>query len=185
MINIADLKIENKETIRQAADLLVLGFREHWPNAWPDHKSALEEVMDALQAEKINRIALDEAGLVLGWIGAIPEYYGHAWELHPLVVRPGYQGRGIGAALVKDLEKQVKARGGVTIYLGTDDEDQMTTLSNTDLYPNIFEKLTNIENLRGHPYEFYQKQGFTIVGVIPDANGLGKPDILMAKRIQH
>jgi hypothetical protein len=25
--------------------------------------------------------------------------------------------------------------------------------------------------------------GYTIVGVIPDANGLGKPDILMAKRI--
>jgi len=29
----------------------------------------------------------------------------------------------------------------------------------------------------------YQKCGFVIVGVVPDANGLGKPDILMAKRI--
>ncbi len=29
----------------------------------------------------------------------------------------------------------------------------------------------------------YQKRGFVIVGVVPDANGLGKPDILMAKRI--
>ena len=25
--------------------------------------------------------------------------------------------------------------------------------------------------------------GFVIVGVVPDANGLGKPDILMAKRV--
>ncbi len=31
--------------------------------------------------------------------------------------------------------------------------------------------------------EFYQKVGYTVVGVVPDANGLGKPDILMAKRI--
>jgi aminoglycoside 6'-N-acetyltransferase I len=38
-------------------------------------------------------------------------------------------------------------------------------------------------NLRGHPYAFYQKIGFVIVGVMPDANGLGKPDIYMAKRI--
>lgn len=28
-----------------------------------------------------------------------------------------------------------------------------------------------------------QKLGFTTVGVVPDANGLGKPDILMAKRV--
>ncbi len=40
-----------------------------------------------------------------------------------------------------------------------------------------------IQNLRGHPYGFYEKQGFVIVGVMPDANGPGKPDILMAKRI--
>jgi len=33
------------------------------------------------------------------------------------------------------------------------------------------------------PFEFYQKCGFVIVGVVPDANGLGKPDILMAKRV--
>jgi len=40
-----------------------------------------------------------------------------------------------------------------------------------------------IRNLRHHPYEFYQKLGFVIGGVIPDANGFGKPDILMAKRV--
>jgi hypothetical protein len=36
---------------------------------------------------------------------------------------------------------------------------------------------------RGHPFEFYQKCGFVIVGVVPDANGYSKPDILMAKRV--
>ena len=34
-----------------------------------------------------------------------------------------------------------------------------------------------------HPAGFYMRQGFEIVGLIPDANGPGKPDILMAKRV--
>jgi aminoglycoside 6'-N-acetyltransferase I len=73
--------------------------------------------------------------------------------------------------------------GAATIYLGTDDTAGMTTLSNVDLYPNVYEHIANIKNLRRHPYEFYQKLGYTIVGVIPDANGIGKPDIFMAKRL--
>ena len=182
-MRIIDFDIENKDVIQQAANLLIKGFREHWPNAWPDIDSALQEVRDALQKEKINRIAIDDDGMVLGWIGGISEYNGKAWELHPLVVHPDIQGRGIGQALIADFEMQVKDRGGITIYLGTDDEDNLTTLSNTDLYPNVLEHIAGVKNLGRHPYEFYQKQGYTIVGVIPDANGLGKPDIIMAKRV--
>lgn len=29
--------------------------------------------------------------------------------------------------------------------------------------------------------EFYQKMDFAIVGVMPDSNGIGKPDIYIAK----
>jgi aminoglycoside 6'-N-acetyltransferase I len=100
-----------------------------------------------------------------------------------LVVHPHHQRKGIGRALVADLEEQVRARHGLTLWLGTDDEDDRTSLSGVDLYPNPLEHLAQIVNLRGHPYEFYQKVGFVIVGVIPDANGLGKPDIFMAKRL--
>ncbi len=59
----------------------------------------------------------------------------------------------------------------------------MTSLSGVDLYSNVLEHLANIKNLRGHPYAFYQKLGFVIVGVLPDANGVGKPDIFMAKQV--
>ncbi|MCP4143116.1 MAG: GNAT family N-acetyltransferase [Chloroflexi bacterium] len=183
-MKIIDLKADNQDAIQQAAILLIEGFKKHWPNAWPDMDSALEEVREALKGENINRIAINDEGLVLGWIGGIREYEGQAWELHPLVVSPEHQNKGIGKVLVADLEEKVKEQGGLTIYLGTDDEDNMTSLSNTDLYTNLSEKIVKIKNLKRHPYEFYQKQGYAIVGVIPDANGIGKPDILMAKRVK-
>lgn len=183
-MQIIDLRSDNPTAIEQAACMLVSAFKVHWPNAWPDMQSALKEVEDAIQPGKIVRAAVDENGTVLGWIGAISEYDGHSWELHPLVVRPDLQGNGLGKALVVDLEQQVIFHGGETIYLGTDDEDGMTTLSDKDLYNDIPGNLTNIRNLKNHPYEFYLKQGFSIVGVIPDANGNGKPDIIMAKRVR-
>ena len=100
-----------------------------------------------------------------------------------MAVQPSLQGRGIGAALVRDLEEQVRARGGLTITLGTDDEDGMTSLSNVDLYENLWEKIRDVRNLKGHPFVFYQKLGYIITGVVPDANGRGRPDILMAKKL--
>jgi aminoglycoside 6'-N-acetyltransferase I len=129
-------------------------------------------------------VAVDREDKVAGWIGAIEEYNGHAWELHPLVVRQDLRGRGIGSALVADLERLLRDCGASTLFLGTDDEFDQTTLSGVDLYPNVYTHIAAIRNLHHHPYEFYQKQGFVIIGVIPDANGPGKPDILMAKQLQ-
>ncbi len=68
-------------------------------------------------------------------------------------------------------------RGGYTLWLGTDDEIGMPTLSGVDLYPNVLEHLANIKNVGGHPYEYYQKLGFSIIGAMPDGNGPGKPNI--------
>jgi aminoglycoside 6'-N-acetyltransferase I len=180
---ITDLSPNDQERIHQAAHLLEEGFKTHWPNAWPDIESALEEVQESFGEDRINRVAVNDDGFVLGWIGAIPEYDGHAWQLHPLVVHPEHQGLGVGRSLVQDLEEQIHQRGGTTIYLGTDDEDGMTSLANVNLYPDVFHHIARIKNLKCHPYQFYQKLGFVIVGVIPDANGPGKPDILMAKRV--
>jgi len=177
------LFINDSDARRQAAALLIVAFSEHWPHAWPDMPAALEEVHECLAAENICLAALDEAGSLLGWIGARPAYGVTGWELHPLVVDPARQGEGIGRALVGALEAAVQARGGVTLFLGSDDEDQMTSLAGVDLYPDVAAHIGRIRNLKRHPYEFYQKLGYTIVGVIPDANGLGRPDILLAKRI--
>jgi aminoglycoside 6'-N-acetyltransferase I len=179
-MRIIDLCPDEKETIHQAAALLVEGFAD----AWPDMEEALQEVWESLGPGRISRVAVDEQGTVLGWIGGRPHYGGHVWELHPLAVRPEHQRKGIGRALVTDLEERVRERGALTLWLGTDDEDDRTTLSGVDLYPNPLEHLARIRNLRDHPYEFYRKMGFVIVGVMPDANGWGKPDIFMAKRVE-
>ncbi len=182
-MRIIDLTPDNERLVRQVAAMLVEAFREDWPDAWPDLESALEEVRHSFETGRISRVAVGEDGEALGWIGGSPEYDGAVWELDPLAVSPAHQRQGIGRALVADLEEQVRQRGGLTIILGSDDENNMTTLSGVDLYPNVWEQIARIKNLKGHPYEFYQKLGFTITGVIPDANGWGKPDILMAKRV--
>ncbi len=184
-MRIVDLHPDNELAIRQVATLLVEGFAAHYPEAWPTLESALAEVRESFGESHISRIALDVDSTVLGWIGGISAYRGHVWELHPLVVSVQQQGKGIGRALVLDFEDRVKERGGLTILLGTDDEDHQTTLSNVNLYPKVYEHVAHIRNLNRHPYEFYQKLGYVIVGVIPDANGHGKPDILMAKSAER
>src|SRR6266568_5099305 len=182
-MRIVDLDPTDESAIQQVAAMLVESFAVNWPYAWPDLESGLEEVRESFAADHISRIALDQDGTVLGWVGGISQYRGHVWELHPLVVRVSQQRKGIGRALVADLEERVKERGGLTITLGTDDVNQQTSLAGIDLFPNVWEHVAHIKNLKLHPYEFHQKQGYVIVGVMPDANGLGKPDILMAKSI--
>ena len=94
----------NDLLIQQVAQLLVDAFREHWPEAWPSLVEGLQEVDEMLESERICRAALDDEGNVLGIIGGIPQYDGHVWELHPLVVKPELQSKGVGSALVLDFE---------------------------------------------------------------------------------
>lgn len=179
-MRIVDLTSEHTEP---CAQLLVDGFRDHWPNAWPDLASGLEEVAECVEPGRIARVALED-GVVLGWIGG-RHTYALVWELHPLVVRAESRQRGIGRALVADLERRVGERGGLTLQLGTNDEDGMTSLAGVELYPDPLAHLARIEDRKGHPFGFYRRCGFAVVGVVPDANGFGKPDILMAKRINY
>lgn len=177
IVNLTTLGSTGKD---QAAALLVEGFAEHWPDTWPDHESAASTVQECLGMDRICRAAVDRDGNVLGWSAAEPIYRGNVWELNVLVVQPARQRQGIGSALVSDMALQVSARGGLTIWLGSDDEDGMTSLAGVDLYPDPLWHLARITDFKGHPYEFYRKMGFAIAGVLPDANGPGKPDIFLA-----
>jgi aminoglycoside 6'-N-acetyltransferase I len=113
-------------------------------------------------------------------------YGGLVWELHPLVVAESHRRRGIGKALVHDLERVVEGRGALTLWAGSDDDNAETTLSGVDLYADVPGSIRDLRKLRGdHPLEFYLRLGFRVIGVMPDANGRGKPDIFFAKRLGH
>lgn len=167
---------EDGAHVTAAAALLASAF----PQAYAD--CAAEEVTQILAPERIAVKAV-AGGELIGFAGAIPQYGATGWELHPVVVDARHRSRGVGSALVRKIERLCSARGAATLYLGTDDEFGLTSLSGCDLYGDLYGRIAGIQNLRAHPYEFYQKLGYRIVGVIPDANGFGKPDIIMAKRI--
>ena len=170
----------------QMASILVAAFT-HMPSAWKEIEAARAEVDSCvMDPDREAWAAVGEGGDVLGWIGAIRQSP-HAWELHPLAIAPAHQGRGHGTRLVRHLESEARAAGVVTVWLGTDDDFGGTTLFGVDLYPDVLEKLARIAptpaSPNRHPYVFYRRAGYSIVGVFPDADGLGRHDILMAKRV--
>ena len=174
------LRADDIDAIDQAATLLIEAF-PHWV---PTMELARDEVMQALEKDRICLVA--RAGdQILGWIGAIPEY-SHAWELHPLVVRADARRMGVGASLVRALEERVREAGALTLYLGTDDDGPApgTSAGAIELFPDVLSHAASLQVI-DHPAGFYSRMGFEIIGLIPDANGPGKPDILMAKRVNE
>jgi len=177
-MNIINLSLDDNEKVEQTAQLLFESF-----DSWTTIKQAMEDVIESLTGEKISRVVVDPSGQVVGWIAGNSQYNGNVWELHPLVVNKNHRMKGIGRRLVSDFEECVIQRGGITIMLGADDEGGSTTLANVNLYPDIHSHMARFKG-QSHPTSFYQKLGYAISGVIPDANGIGKPDIMMAKRVK-
>jgi aminoglycoside 6'-N-acetyltransferase I len=181
-MEIVDLKQQSERVLEQAVALLVQEFDE--PRGWPTHELAREEVVSVLR-DGFARAALDGSSL-LGWVGGLPEYAGRVWELHPIVVRRAHRRRGIGRALVAAFEGEARDRGALTATLGTDDDSGMTSLTDVDLYEDVPGHMRELRDLgRSHPFLFYRKLGYVVTGVMPDANGRGRPDIYMSKRLER
>jgi aminoglycoside 6'-N-acetyltransferase I len=177
-VTIADLAPADAAAREQAAQMMLAAF-PHWTATIEDARRQLELSVDPERVCLVARAGND----VLGWVGAIPQYT-HAWELHPLVVRADARRQGIGRALVAALEARLRERGALTLYLGADDEGPTagTTAWGVDLFPDPLAHAARLEAI-DHAAGFYQRVGFVVIGLIPDANGPGKPDILMGKRI--
>lgn len=170
----------NKEQLIQAAQILT----ESIPIGWPTFKDAMDEIKERLIPGN-TLLAAVENNDVIGWGGILsPVYDGNVFELHPLVVRGDRRGQGIGRVIVTALEDEARKQGGLTIYLGADDEIDggETSFANADLYEDLSEKIMNFEP-GNHQSGFYLKLRYRIIGVMPDANGIGKPDIYFGKRL--
>jgi aminoglycoside 6'-N-acetyltransferase I len=118
------MEIVNMQTLTQtqrtqAAQMLT----DELPLGWPMLSDAEAEVNKRWCGEPnaLFLAAVDD-GVVVGWCGILPHYDGNVFELHPLVVRRDKQRKGIGAALVNEIEAAARERGGLTIWVGTDDE---------------------------------------------------------------
>ncbi|MGI6168510.1 MAG: GNAT family N-acetyltransferase [Christensenellales bacterium] len=177
IINMTQL---NQTQITQAAQIL----RDSIPIGWPTLKDALDEIQERLIPENTMLAAVEE-DIVLGWGGILsPVYNGNVFELHPLAVRSDRRKQGVGRAIVIALEDAAKQQGGLTIYLGADDEKEEgeTSFANVDLYENLPKRIETF-NPGTHQSGFYMKLGYKIIGIMPDANGVGKPDIIFGKRL--
>jgi aminoglycoside 6'-N-acetyltransferase I len=178
---IEDLERSDVSRIEATAGLLHAVFSPQ--GVWTTMAEARQEVIDSLGADRISRVAVDIDGGVLGWIGAIRQYDGLVWELHPVVVSELQRRRGIGRALVLDLEKILAARGALTLWAGADDLSGETSLGGIDLYAELPSVLHRTKSWGKHPLPFYHRLGFQVIGVMPDANGAGRPDIFLGKRL--
>jgi aminoglycoside 6'-N-acetyltransferase I len=181
MVQTIDFDALTKAQREDAAAILVRALA-HVPSAWRDLSEARREVATFFNNRERLAIAAVEGSRVVGWVGAIFHSAG-GWELHPMVVDPSDQGRGCGKLLVEALEDRAGKANVCTLWLGTDDDFGGTSLFGKDLYPNVLASLQQLEVRAGHPYTFYQRLGYSVVGVLPDVDGPGKHDILMAKRI--
>jgi aminoglycoside 6'-N-acetyltransferase I len=100
-MQILDLADQPDSVLEQAALLLVAEFNT--PHGWPTIELARDEAATVIR-EGFAR-AMIEDGVVLGWVGGLPESHGRVWELHPIVVRSPRRRQGIGRALVGAFEE--------------------------------------------------------------------------------
>lgn len=170
-----------EDVLGQAARILMEAMA-HIPSAWHTMPEAMEEVNSFVTDSDRFALGAFEGDELRGWIGAI-RHSQFQWELHPMAVDPAYQRQGWGRRLVRALEDEARAAGVTTIWLGTDDDFGGTNIYGRDLYPDVLDAAAQLRETEGHPFRFYERVGFSVVGVLPDANGFGKHDILMAKRV--
>ena len=186
-MDIVDMRTLSEAQIAQAAQMLADDIPGEWEH-WSDVVNIDEILSEEAEVSLFSGLAAVEENEVIGWTGiAMTEdvYDGNVFELYPLVVRPDKRQKGIGKMLLAAIEEAARSKGGLTIYMGVnaDRACDKTSLSDVDLYDDLPKHLSEFDPGEHRLAAFYIKHGYKVIGVIPDANGLGKPDIMLGKRL--
>ena len=181
MPQIVDLVETDVIRIEEVAEFLLECTRKYAPDWLLDLDACREEIHDSFDANRRSRVLLDDAGHAIGWIGAITD--DHVWEIHPIVIAPNHQRRGYGRMLVEDISELARASGAVSVWAGTSDETGSTSFSSAALYQSPTAAMVDFDVPKDHPVNFWLALGFSLVGVMPDEEGLSKPGIHFARRI--
>jgi aminoglycoside 6'-N-acetyltransferase I len=179
---LVDLTSANNALIQQTAHVAYAASQSLSTTWLPTIADAVEEVLESLSHEGISHVLLDQQRVV-AWVSAFPQFNGRVVEIHPLIVAQAYQGQGWGRRMVNHVEAWAKAQGALTLWLSTSDEANATSLSDCDLYADPGDAIARFHQSAPHPCGFWQKLGFQIVGVLPDAEGRGQPSIMLAKSL--
>jgi aminoglycoside 6'-N-acetyltransferase I len=178
---IVALEGSDSRLIDELVDLSFAAAREHAPQWLPTRAHAREEIDDALEEGKLSFVAMAH-GHPCGWVSGL-HAYGRLWEIHPLLIAPTHQGQGHGRRLVEHIEARLIERGALTIFVGTSDETGATNMHQSDLYADPGAAISNFEARSDHAVRFWQHMGYTLVGMIPDAEGPGLPSLQLCKRV--
>jgi aminoglycoside 6'-N-acetyltransferase I len=180
MIEIVDLDTRDSAVIEQLAILTFEAFKENMPDWVPTIDLARDKVLEASGNQKHARV-LKLHDEVVGWFGLTKRQY--LWEIHPIAVAIEHQYQGFGRMLVEDAARIAKDAGALTLFAGTSDEVGTTNLFGADIYSNPSDSIRNLKATRRSPFEFWEHAGFTVVGLMPDEEGVGKPGIHLARRL--
>lgn len=183
-MHIVDLTAADDALIQQTARIAYEASQSISTSWLSNLDDASEEVAESLDHDGISCILLDQKQVV-AWISAQPQFNGRVVEIHPLIVATTHQRQGLGRRMVNHVGTWAREQGALTLWLSTSDETDATSLSGCDLYANPASAIAQFHQTAPHPCGFWQKLGFRIVGVLPDAEGPGKPSIMLAKPLRY
>lgn len=98
------------------------------------------------------------------------------------MARPAHRRLGVGRTGEGTFAASAKARGALTVTLGTEDDPGITSLVEGDLNSDLPRHLIAVKDLGlDYPFLFCRKLGLAPTDVMPDANSRRRPDRWMSR----